>query len=198
MGEAAPETPPPRGSRPTVPEVRVGSASDALTPLSVAERRVGANAAEWGALALVAGAAALADQVTKHLVASRVALGEEIRVAGPFSIHHVENSGIAFGLFPTATSAVIVLTSLVVAWMLVFFARSAARHPLLPIGLGLVLGGSISNLLDRIRLGAVTDFLDVDFWPAFNLADTFIVVGVAILLAALIAADRDAAPRARR
>ena len=195
MGEVAPQTPPGSG-RPSRPEVRVGSASDALTPISMAERRVGANAPEWVALALVAGAATAADQVTKYLVTSRVALGQEIEVLGPFSIHHVENSGIAFGLFPTATSAVIVLTSLVVAWMVLFFARSGARHPVLPVGLGLVLGGSVANLLDRVRLGAVTDFLDVGFWPAFNLADTFIVVGVAVLLVTLFAADRNDARRA--
>ena len=59
--------------------------------------------------------------------------------------------------------------------MLVFFARSGQRHPMLPVALGLVLGGSVSNLVDRVRLGHVTDFLDVRYWPAFNLADTFIV-----------------------
>jgi signal peptidase II len=59
-----------------------------------------------------------------------------------------------------------------------------------------VIGGSLANLLDRVRIGHVTDFLDLRFWPAFNLADTFIVVGVAILLVALLAADR--APRQPR
>ena len=59
--------------------------------------------------------------------------------------------------------------------MLVFFARSGARHPVLPVALGLVIGGSLSNLLDRVRLGYVTDFLDLRYWPAFNLADSFIV-----------------------
>jgi signal peptidase II len=112
-------------------------------------------------------------------------------VAGPLSIHHVENSGIAFGLFASATPIVIALTSVAVVWMLVFFARSGSRHPILPVGLGLVVGGSVSNLVDRVRLGHVTDFLDVRFWPAFNLADTFIVVGVVVLLGALIAADRE-------
>jgi signal peptidase II len=58
------------------------------------------------------------------------------------------------------------------------------------VGLGLVLGGSIANLIDRVRLGRVTDFLDFDAWPAFNLADTFIVVGVAVLFSALVLADR--------
>ena len=66
---------------------------------------------------------------------------------GPFSIHHVQNSGIAFGLFASATSFVILLTSVAVAWMLFFFARSGARHPILPVGLGLVIGGSASNLV---------------------------------------------------
>ena len=66
--------------------------------------------------------------------------------------------------------------------MLVFFARSGARHPVLPVALGLLIGGSVSNLVDRVRLGHVTDFLDLRYWPAFNLADTFIVVGVAILV----------------
>src|SRR5438132_14381470 len=81
--------------------------------------------------------------------------------------------------------------------MLYFFARSSSRHPVLPIALGLVIGGSVSNLVDRVRLGHVTDFLDFRYWPAFNLADTFIVVGVAALLLALVASDREAA-RPRR
>ena len=112
---------------------------------------------------------------------------------GPFSIHHVQNSGIAFGLFASATAAVIVLTLIAVGWMVVYFARSGARHPLLPVAVGLLIGGSVSNLADRVRLGHVTDFLDLRYWPAFNLADSFIVIGVAILLGALVAADRGAA-----
>ena len=109
----------------------------------------------------------------------------------------MHNSGIAFGLFSSATSIVIALTTLAVVWMLVFFARSGARHPVLPVALGLVLGGSLANLLDRIRLGHVTDFLDLRFWPAFNLADVFIVVGVATLFAALAGADRGSERRTR-
>src|SRR5213075_1274892 len=124
-------------------------------------------------------AAVLADQATKHIVAGQLALDDRVHVLGPFSIHHVQNSGIAFGLFANATA-------LAVGWMLVFFARSGARHPVLPVALGLLIGGSSSNLVDRIRLGHVTDFLDFRYWPAFNLADTFIVVGVGILFAAIL------------
>ena len=181
---------------PRIADVRVGSSTDALAPVSVAERSLAASLPQWIGLATIAVAALAADQLTKHVVASRLALDDDVRVLGPLSIHHVQNSGIAFGLFSSATPVVIVLTGLAVAWMLAFFARSGARHPLLPVSLGLVIGGSLSNLIDRVRLGHVTDFLDLRFWPAFNLADSFIVVGVAILLATLVAADRE--PRRRR
>jgi signal peptidase II len=176
-------------------DVRVGSSTNALRPILAAERRLGAGARQWLSLAAIAVAALGADQLTKQVVARALALGEEVQIAGPFSIHHVHNSGIAFGLFANATSIVIALTAIAVVWMLVFFARSGARHPVLPVALGFVLGGSLSNLLDRVRLGHVTDFLDLRYWPAFNLADTFIVVGVAILFASVAGADRRAAPR---
>jgi signal peptidase II len=171
-------------------DIRVGSSTHALRPVLAGERRLGAGRRQWLGLAAIAGAAVGADQLTKQVVAQTLTLGEEVEIAGPFSIHHVHNSGIAFGLFSSATSIVIGLTALAVLWMLVFFARSGARHPVLPVALGLVLGGSVANLLDRVRLGYVTDFLDFDRWPAFNLADTFIVVGVALLFFSFVAADR--------
>jgi signal peptidase II len=175
--------------RPRV-DVRVGSSTDGLTPVSVAERPLAAGAHEWIGLGAVAGAAIVADQATKRIVSGTLDLGESKHVVGPLDLHHVQNSGIAFGLFPNATTVVIVVTAMVIAWLLVVFARSGARHPIMPVGLGLVVGGSVSNLADRIRLGHVTDFLDLGFWPAFNLADTFIVVGVALLLAAAVLSDR--------
>jgi signal peptidase II len=181
---------PARRERPTAPDIGVGSSTTALRPISAAERPLGAGASQWLGLGSIAVAAVGADQLTKQVVARTLALGEEVEVAGPLSIHHVHNSGIAFGLFSSATSIVIGLTALAVLWMLVFFARSGARHPVLPVALGFVLGGSISNLVDRVRLGHVTDFLDLRYWPAFNLADVFIVVGVATLFGALAGADR--------
>jgi len=177
-------------------EFRPGSRSDGLAPISVAARSLAARPRQWVALAAIAVAAIIADQLTKHVVASQLWLDENVKVLGPFSIHHVQNSGIAFGLFAQATGVVIVLTLVAIAWMIVYFSRSGARHPLLPVAVGLLIGGSISNLADRIRLGHVTDFLDLRYWPAFNLADSFIVVGVAILLGALVSADR--APRRPR
>jgi signal peptidase II len=183
----------PLSERPSRPaDVRVGSTTDGLAPISVAERRLGATWPQWASLGAVALAALGADQLTKAIVTNRLDMYDEVHIVGPFSIHHVTNSGIAFGLFASATSIVILLTGIAVAWMLYFFARSGSRHPVLPVALGLVIGGSVSNLVDRVRLGHVTDFLDVRYWPAFNLADTFIVVGVAALLLALIVSDRKA------
>jgi signal peptidase II len=178
-----------------VVDVRVGSSNDALTPFSSAERSLAARPWQWLGLGAIAIAALAADQLTKRIVTQHIALDDAVKVVGPFTIHHVQNSGIAFGLFASATPIVTVLTALAVAWMVVFFARSGSRHPVLPVALGLLIGGSVSNLLDRIRLGHVTDFLDFRWWPAFNLADSFIVVGVAILFLTFVSADRE--PRRR-
>jgi signal peptidase II len=182
---------------PKLGDVRVGSSTNGLTPLSVAERSLGAGVWQWAGLATVALAAVFADQVTKRIVTGTLPLDDSVHVVGPLSLHHVQNSGIAFGLFSSATAVVTIVTGIAVVWMLVFFARSGSRHPVLPAALGLLIGGSLSNLVDRIRLHHVTDFLDLKWWPAFNLADTFIVVGVAILLVALIAADRKPRPPQR-
>ncbi len=171
-------------------DVRVGSTANALQPVSSAKQSVGAGTAQWVVLWVVAVAAVFADQLTKQVVGRTLALGESVDILGPFSIHHVQNSGIAFGLFASRTPIVIAVTAVAVSAMLLFFARSGRRHPVLPVALGLVLGGSIANLIDRVRLGHVTDFLDFVAWPAFNLADTFIVVGVAILFATLVLGDR--------
>ncbi len=169
--------------------MRVGSATDGRVPISFAERSLAARPFHWLALAAVAVAAVVADQLTKYLVTAQLAYGESVHVAGPLDLHHVRNPGIAFGLFSTLASVVMFLTVVAVLWMLAYFARTGARHPVLPVALGLLIGGSAGNLVDRVRLGHVTDFLDLGFWPAFNLADTFIVVGVVVLLAAALVAD---------
>jgi signal peptidase II len=180
-------------SRPPVrlPDVRVGSSTHGLEPVSLAARRTAAHHSHWLALGAIVVAALAADQATKHIVTSSLALGEEAHVAGPLTIHHVQNTGIAFGLFGGATAIVTLFTAFAVVWMLVFFARSGARHPLVPVALGFLIGGSTSNLVDRLHLGHVTDFLNIGFWPAFNLADSFIVVGVALLVLSLFAAERE-------
>ena len=175
----------------TSPDVRLGSATNAVRPILAAERPLGAGLTQWLSLLAVAGAALFADQLTKQIIASTLAVNEKVDIVGPFSIRRVENSGIAFGFFASRTTVVIAVTTIAVGWMLWFFARSARRHPVLPVALGLVIGGSLSNLLDRVRLGYVTDFLDFRYWPAFNLADSFIVIGVLVLLGVLVHAERE-------
>jgi signal peptidase II len=155
-------------------------------PVSVATRSFAPGIRQWAALLVVAMACVAADQITKAIVRSELAYQEAVDLAGPFAIHHVRNTGIAFGLFPGQAEPVTILTGIAVIWMLVYFARAGARHPMLPVALGLLLGGSLSNLADRIRQGYVTDFIDPEYWPAFNLGDVFITVGVIALLATFL------------
>ena len=109
-------------------DVRVGSSTDALTPVAGAQRSLAARMHQWSGLLAIAVAALAADQLTKHIVSSSLALDEARHVVGPLSIHHVQNSGIAFGLFASATPIVTVLTAIAVGWMLLFFARSGSRQ----------------------------------------------------------------------
>jgi signal peptidase II len=169
----------------------VGSTTHGLQPISAAERSLAAGLTQWLGLTSVAAAALAGDQATKYVVASQLGYGEAVDVLGPLSLHHVQNSGIAFGLFQNSAAVVTLATTIAVAWMLLYFGRSGSRHPVLPTALGLLIGGSVSNLVDRLRLGHVTDFIDFSWWPAFNLADTFICVGVAILVVTLVRADRE-------
>ncbi len=162
--------------------------------VSAAERTVAATARQWAGLGLIAAAALAADQVAKLAVRSNLALDDAVHVVGPLSIRHIPNSGIAFGLFSRAVPIVIGLTTLAIAWMLVVFARSGARHPVLAPAFGLLAGGSLGNLADRLRLGHVTDFITVSQWPTFNLADAFITVGVVLLAVAFLLSERSARP----
>lgn len=138
----------------------------------------------------VASAALVADQVTKRLIDHELVLGESHQVLPFLSLTRVRNTGIAFGVFPGRLGIVSLLTLAAVVWMLVHFARSGSRHVLFPVALGLLVGGSVSNLADRVRNGYVTDFIHLSHWPTFNLADTFIVIGVALLLLGLSRLER--------
>jgi len=149
-----------------------------------------AGSLQWVGMVSVAAAAVAADQVTKHLIVANMALGESLELFPFLSISHVRNDGIAFGIFPGRLEVITLLTAVAVAWMLVHFARSGSRHALFPVALGLLIGGSVSNLADRLRLGYVVDFIDVSHWPTFNLADTFIVSGVILLLIGLSRLER--------
>ena len=149
-----------------------------------------AGSLQWSGFVAVAIAAAVADQVTKRVIEERIALNDSHSVIPGLAITHVQNTRIAFGVLPGRLGIVSLLTAAAVVWMLVHFARSGARHQLFPVALGLLVGGSVSNLADRVRQGHVTDFIHVSHWPTFNLADAFIVVGVLLLALGLTRIER--------
>lgn len=135
-----------------------------------------------GRAALVAAICIALDQITKGIVRGEVNPGERIDLFAGVEIVHVSNSGIAFGLLEGAGSIVLVIAAAAFAAMLGLFLLSAGRTGLwLPVGL--LAGGAIGNLIDRVREGAVTDFIDPPRWPAFNLADVEITAGVLLLIA---------------
>jgi len=136
-------------------------------------------------LIVTIGAVVGADQLSKLIVRENLSLGESWPSEGLFRLTHGTNSGSAFGLFPSQTG-LLVVASIVAIGFLVFFYRSYAMpRPLLRFAIGLQLGGAIGNLVDRLRAGAVVDFIDVGRWPIFNVADSSIVVGMSVLIGVL-------------
>jgi len=132
------------------------------------------------------------DQLTKALVRANLAVGQVWYDAGFVQIIHVQNTGAAFGLFKDHSITIIItsIIGIVVILVLVFLLRSRwhfLESMWVRMGMALVMGGTIgNNLIDRIRQGYVTDFLDFKVWPAFNVADASITVGVIIVAYRLI------------
>jgi len=125
-----------------------------------------------------------ADQLTKHLIASRCLPGESLPLI-PSVLHltYVQNTGAAFGLFKGQRALFLLLSLLVIAWVIrEFLLRRSALTPSLMWGYALVLGGAAGNLIDRLRLGYVVDFIDLKVWPVFNVGDSAITIGVALLI----------------
>lgn len=140
-----------------------------------------ARGAGLGKAALVTAAAIAVDQITKAIVRGQVQPGERIDLFAGIEIVRVHNSGIAFGLLDDAGSIVLVVAALAFAALLAMFLLSAER-PGLWLPIGLLAGGALGNLIDRIREGFVTDFIDPPRWPAFNIADIEITLGVVLLV----------------
>lgn len=139
------------------------------------------RAAGWARAAVTVAVVVALDQLTKHLVNASLDRGESKNVFFGLDISNTRNRGVAFGALEGKGGVVGVLIALALVALIVWFALNSARAWLwLPVGL--LLGGAIGNLIDRAREGAVTDFIDPTFWPAFNLADSAIVVGVLGLL----------------
>ncbi len=121
------------------------------------------------------------DQLSKYLVRANMELGQSIPSEGLVRLTYTTNTGGAFGLFANQTF-LLSLAAVVAITVLVLYLRYLPRgSTLLNVGLGLDLGGAIGNLIDRVRLGEVTDFIDIGAWPVFNLADSAIVVGTFLI-----------------
>lgn len=133
----------------------------------------------------------LADQVTKWIVISRLSLHESIPIIhGLLWITYIRNSGIAFGFFPGLPRMFTAITVLSMVVVLYFYFTMQPRTFLTTVGCALILGGAAGNLIDRLRTGYVVDFIHFNFWPAFNIADSSVSIGVALLLATFLLEKR--------
>ena len=153
-----------------------------------------------GVFLLCAAAIVALDQVTKVFASSHLMPGESISVLGDFiRLTLVHNTGAAFGLFPGSRVPFIVVSVVAIAVVLYLFFRETYRSVANRILLGCILGGAIGNLVDRVRLGYVVDFIDVGFgtarWPVFNAADSAVTIGVLLLAWNLARSGRVAAPQ---
>jgi signal peptidase II len=131
--------------------------------------------------ALVAVAVVVADQAVKALVRSSIDRGDEVQLFLGIQLVNVRNNGIAFGAFSGGGALLVIFAVGALVALLIFFARHRSR-PLVWLPVGLLIGGAAGNLIDRLRDGAVTDYIDFPWWPAFNVADIAITFGVLTLL----------------
>ena len=143
-------------------------------------------------LTLIAGGIVIADQVTKFIILSEVGLHTTIPVIpGFFHITHVQHPGGAFGFMANQSALVrgilfLAVSTLAVGLVLWFYHKTPPTHRWLAGGFALIIGGAVGNLIDRVRFGKVIDFLDFFIrdwhWPAFNVADSAITVGITIFI----------------
>lgn len=127
------------------------------------------------------------DQLSKFYIQKYMVLGMSIPVVeDAFHITYVLNPGAAFGLFEHQTLFFLVVAVCLVASAIYFYPRIPEQYRLLRLGIGLLVGGAIGNVIDRIKTGYVVDFFDFRIWPVFNIADTAIVCGVGCIIFTMI------------
>jgi signal peptidase II len=134
--------------------------------------------------AAVAAAVLVADQVTKAIVRAEIARGEQIEVLPGVDLVHTRNRGIAFGLLSGGGVVLAVVAALVLAGLLAYLLTHLERRGVW-LATALLFAGALGNMIDRVRQGWVTDFVDLPLWPAFNVADVAITAGVIVLFVVL-------------
>jgi signal peptidase II len=140
----------------------------------------GTAARPWALAGAVCGLVVAADQAAKAAVEARLVPGEDVDLLGPLGLTLAHNRGVAFGLAGGAGVKLVLLTAATLAVIGFLFSRDPGK-PGMWVAVGLLAGGAIGNLADRVRADAVTDFIAVGAWPAFNLADVSITLGVLLL-----------------
>jgi signal peptidase II len=149
-----------------------------------------ATARAWAKAAAVCAFVVAADQAAKAAIEAHLVPGQYEKVLGPLELTLSHNNGVAFGLAGGAGVKLVLTTAVALAVIAYLFARNPRRRGIW-LAVGLVAGGAIGNLVDRIRQDAVTDFIAVGSWPPFNLADVSITLGVLLLVYLYL---RDAEP----
>ena len=137
--------------------------------------------AAWTRVAVLVAGIVAADQILKEVVMSTIERGQEESVIAGIKIVNVRNTGVAFGQLQDGGALVAIVITLAIAALLAYFARHARRR-LMWLPTGMLLGGALGNVIDRVREGAVVDFVKLPYWPAFNVADVAITFGVIVLL----------------
>jgi signal peptidase II len=140
-----------------------------------------ASGGAWARAALVMAAVIALDQATKALVRSSVAIGERDGVFPGVELVHVRNEGVAFSRFSGGGTVVAVIVGAALLALVAYFVTHVDK-PLVWLPTGMLLGGALGNVIDRVRDGAVTDFVKLPGWPAFNVADVSITCGIVVLL----------------
>ncbi len=145
---------------------------------------------------VICGVVVAVDQATKALADSLVAAGDRVHVLPVLAFERTHNTGIAFGLAGDGSPVLIAVAVSAVVLLLGFIAHQV-RSPAIWLAAGLLVGGAVGNLADRVRQGSVTDFIHLPAWPTFNLADLAITAGVAVLLVAYLRGDAPSRDRER-
>ena len=143
-------------------------------------------------LATTAGVIVILDQITKSVIQSTMTLHQSIPVIdGLFSLTYIRNPGAAFGLFANSQNGLrilffVIVSIIAILFLISLYSKIPQKNPIARLATGMILGGAIGNLIDRVRFGEVVDFLDfyitTHHWPAFNIADSCISTGVVLLM----------------
>jgi len=147
------------------------------------------SARAWRLAGALCGVVVILDQAAKALVEAKLFPGQDIEVLGPIGLTLSHNSGVAFGLASGGGTRLVLVTALALGVVGYLFSRDPAR-PGMWVATGLLAGGAIGNLADRIRVDAVTDYVAIGSWPAFNLADVAVTAGVLLLAFSYVREDR--------